>query len=505
MARGIDRRSILKGLAAGATAAGLPALLGGCAPALVRSSSARRPNILFIMTDDHAQSALGIYGNTVLKTPNLDRIGHEGLRFDQAFVTNALCLPSRATFLTGQYSHTHGLRTNGEESGFMDEPRLRNADTWPNLLRASGYHTGVVGKWHVNTPPEGYDYTAVLPGQGQYFDPPMLVNGTRVVQKGHTDDAIREQALHFLRQRPKDQPFALLYQFKAPHRGWEPAPRFEQAFEDIEIPPPETFRETLDARPQALRKSDMRIADMPDFRKLGVDASLPEEERARRNFQIFIKRYYRVLLGVDENVGHVLDWLDREGLAEDTIVVYTSDNGFFLGDLGLFDKRLMYEPSIKVPMLLRWPGGLRGGRVDRNHFALNIDVAPTFLDLAGASVPTAMQGESWKPVFDGEPRDWRKDFLYEYYEFPAAHCVRPHHGVRDARWKYIRWTLEPQEEELYDLQADPHELRNLAAMPQHADELGRLRNRLAELRRQYGDDDPPGYAPQPQKAMRCPA
>ena len=504
MARSIDRRTILKGLAAGAATA-LPAFLGGCAPAIVRGASARRPNILFIMTDDHAQAALGIYGNTILKTPNLDRIGNEGLRFDQAFVTNALCLPSRASFLTGQYSHTHGMRTNGEESGFMDEPRLQNAQTWPNLLRAGGYHTGVVGKWHVNNPPEGYDYTAVLPGQGQYFDPPMLVNGAMTKQQGHTDDVIREQALQFLRQRPKDRPFALLYQFKAPHRGWEPAPRFARAFDDIEIPPPSTFRETLDARPLALRKADMRIADMTDFRKLGVAATMPDEERARRNYQIFIKRYYRVLLGVDENVGHVLDWLDREGLAEDTVVLYTSDNGFFLGDHGLFDKRLMYEPSIRVPMLLRWPGGIARGRVDERHFALNIDVAPTFLDLASTTTPAAMQGESWKPLLAGGEPEWRRDFLYEYYEFPAAHCLRPHRGVRDTRWKYIHWYLDPQEEELYDLQSDPQELRNLAAEPAHAGELERMRARLAQLRRQYDDRDPPGYAPVPDKAMACPA
>ncbi len=497
----IDRRRVLKGIAAGAGAA----LLGGCAPALLRSRANRRPNILFVMTDDHAQSALGIYGNTLLKTPHLDRIGHEGLRFDQGFVTNALCLPSRASFLTGQYSHTHGMRTNGEESGFLREPLLRNAATWPNLLRASGYHTGVVGKWHVNTPPEGYDYTAVLPGQGQYFDPPMLVNGTRVIQKGHTDDAIREQALHFLRQRPKDRPFALLYQFKAPHRGWEPAPRFAKVFEDIEIPAPSTFGERLDTRPLALRKSDMRIADMPDFIGKGVQRDMPEEERARRNYQIFIKRYYRVLLGVDENVGHVLDWLDQAGLAEDTIVLYTSDNGFFLGDHGLFDKRLMYEPSIKVPMLLRWPGGIEAGRVDADHFALNIDVAPTFLDLAATAVPDTMQGASWRPLLETDKPHWRDDFLYEYYEFPAAHCVRPHRGVRGTRWKYIQWYLEPQEEELYDLQADPRELRNLAADPALVGELARMRERLAQLRRQYDDNDPPGYAPVPHTPMACPA
>jgi arylsulfatase A-like enzyme len=420
----IGRRATLKALAGAATAAAMPAMFGGCAPAGVRGRGARRPNIVFVMTDDHAQSALGVYGNKVLKTPHLDRIGNEGLRFDQAFVTNALCLPSRASFLTGQYSHTHGLRTNGEESGFTDEPALRNADTWPNLLRANGYHTGVVGKWHVNTPPQGYDYTAVLPGQGQYFDPPMLVNGTMTTQSGHTDDVIGEQALRFVRDRPKDRPFALLFQFKAPHRGWEPAPRFAHAFDDVDIPLPDTLYESVATRPQALRKSDMRIADMPDFRAQ-VPASLPEDERARRNFEIFIRRYYSVLLGVDENVGRMLELLDREGLAEDTIVLYTSDNGFFLGEHGLFDKRLMYEPAIRVPMLLCWPGGIAAGRVDDRHFALNIDVAPSLLDLAGGAVPATMQGASWKPLLEGNDPAWRRDFLYEYYESPpCTACAR---------------------------------------------------------------------------------
>ena len=499
----IDRRGALKGLAAGAAAAAAPALFGGCAPAVVRGSAARRPNIVFIMTDDHARAALSVYGNAVLKTPQLDRIAAGGVRFDNAFVTNALCLPSRATYLTGQYSHTHGLRTNGEESGFLREPRLRNADTWPNLLRASGYHTGVVGKWHVNTPPEGYDRTAILPGQGVYFDPPMLVDGTLRTQQGHTDDVIGRHALRFLVERPRDRPFALLYQFKAPHRGWEPAPRFAHAFDDVDVPVPPSLLESQAARPEALRKSNLRIADMPDFRDT-VDPSLPEDARARRNFQAFIRRYYSVLLGVDENVGRFLDALDAAGLAEDTVVVYTTDNGFFLGEHGLFDKRLMYDPSIRVPLLLRWPGGVAAARVE-DRFALNIDVAPTFLDLAGVPVPAAMQGASWNPLLaDGDP-PWRTDFLHEYYEFPAAHCVRPHRGVRDARWKYIRWNLAPHEEELYDLQADPDETRSLAGVPAHAGELQRLRGRLAALRRQYDDRDPDDYAPVPDKPIACPA
>lgn len=495
----IDRRNALKRLAG----ASLAPLFGGCAPALVRNARARRPNIVFIMTDDHARSAMSLYGNRVVRTPNLDRIAQEGLRFDQAFVTNSLCLPSRATFLTGQYSHTHGMRTNGEESGFTREPRLRHLQTWPVLLQAAGYHTGMVGKWHINSPPQGYDYTAMIRGQGTYFDPEMWIQGQWRSESGHTDDVIGRHALRFVAQAPRDRPFALLYQFKAPHRDWNPAPRFRERFQDMDIPLPDSFEQSLDTRSDAVRGTMMRIAEMPDFRKGSAPGGAAGEALAKANFQQFMRNYYRVLLGVDENVGRFLDHLARSGLAEDTLVVYTTDNGFFLGEHGLFDKRLMYEPSIRIPLLLRWPGGIEPGRIDDTHFALNIDLAPTMLALGGAPAASAMQGESWRPLIEGRQVDWRQDFLYEYYEYPAVHCVRPHRGVRTARWKLIEFWLEPHEYELYDLQADPGERHNLAAEPAHAQTLALLRTRLAELRTRYGDTDPPDYLPPQQVPQRC--
>lgn len=464
--------------------------------------NARRPNILFIMTDDHAQSALSCYGNTILQTPNLDRIGADGVRFTDAFVTNSLCLPSRATYLTGLYSHAHGMVTNGRESGFVNEPLLNNSATYPIMLRQAGYHVGVVGKWHVNTPPQGYDYTAVLPGQGMYFDPELIVQGQMTRGQGHADDVIGQLALGFINERPRNKPFCLLYQFKAPHRGWEPAPRFREAFADVEIPPPATFMDDIHTRPEGIQRADLLIANMRDYYSRGVRADMPFEERARRNYEFFIKDYYRVLLGVDENVGRVLDLLDREGLSENTLVVYTSDNGFFLGDHGMFDKRLMYEPSLKVPMLVRHPASIRAGQVDREHMLLNVDVAPSFLDFAGAPPDPHMQGRSWKPIVQGQPpQDWRQDFLYQYFEFPAAHCVRPHRGVRDRRWKLIHWEL-PQAWELYDLQTDPDERTNLAGRPEHAAQEARLRERLAALRRELGDGDLPGYAPAEPRDLR---
>lgn len=487
MTAATDRRRVLQGLG------GVAALAGaGCATTAAGGPD-RRPNILFIMTDDHAQAALSSYGNTIIRTPNLDRIGAEGVRFTEAFVTNSLCLPSRATYLTGLYSHAHGLVTNGAESNFTNEPALNNRATYPNMLRRVGYHTGVVGKWHVNSPPQGYGYTAILPGQGQYFDPPLIVQGETTRGQGHTDDVIGDLALGFLRDRPRDRPFCLLYQFKAPHRGWEPAERFRSAFSDIEIPPPDTFMADIRDRPRAVQLSDMLIADMNDYRNRGVTADMPYEERARRNYEIFIKDYYRVLLGVDENVGRVLEFMDRESLSENTLVVYTSDNGFFLGDHGLFDKRLMYEQSIKVPMLVRHPASIQPGQVNGDQMVLNIDVAPTFLDFAGLDLDPHMHGRSWKSVVQGAPpTDWRQDFLYQYFEFPAAHCVRPHRGVRDRRWKLIHWEL-PAEWELYDLETDPDERVNLSGRPEFAAEEERLHGRLAALRQEVGDSDLPGY------------
>ena len=486
---GIGRRSLLQGLGGAAAALSLP----GCVTPL--RAAARRPNIIFIMTDDHAQSALSSYGNSILKTPNLDRIGAEGVRFTEAFVTNSLCLPSRATYLTGLYSHTHGLMTNGEESGFMNEPRLDNAATWPSHLRAAGYHTGVVGKWHVNTPPAGYDYTAVLPGQGMYFDPPMLVQGRETRGKGHTDDVIGQEALGFLDRRPADRPFALLYQFKAPHRGWEPAPRFARAFADIEIPPPPDLYETLAGKPLALRLSDMRLADMNDYRSRGVRADMPEEERARLNWQHFIKDYYRVLLGVDENVGQAAR-LSRPHRAEREHVDRLHQRQRLLprreravrqaADVRAVDPRADAGPPPRLD-----PAGPSQPRA----YALNVDVAPTFLDAGQASAVPAMQGRSWMPIAQGRRAGgWRKDFLYEYFEFPAAHCVRRHRGVRTRRWKLIEWDY-PAAWELYDLAADPREKRNLAGRPEHAAQEARLTARLAELRRELGDRDYPAGDP----------
>lgn len=474
----------------GGAVAGLPA-----AATLTRRAAAP-PNVLFIMTDDQRQDAMSAYGNPMLKTPNMDRIGAGGVRFTEAFVTNSLCAPSRASILTGQYSHAHGVITNGGGPVYYNQPGLRaEQPTFVHLLRAAGYHTALVGKWHLRSDPSGFDQWAVFPGQGMYNDPEMIANGMRLKMRGHADDVVGDQALLFLRDRPKDRPFCLCYQFKSPHRSWMPAERYAHVYDDMMVPVPRTFEDRLAGRPEALRRAELAIADMPDFRDRGVAASLPAEERKRRNLEQLVKNYYRVLLSVDENVGRVLDYMDREGLAENTVVVYTSDNGFFLGEHGLFDKRLMYEPSIKVPLLVRHPARVKAGVVDTTHMALNVDVAPTLLELAGVPVPGWMHGRSLVPVLEGKQPPWRDAFLYEYYEFPAEHCVRKNRGVRTARWKLIHFWEQPEEWELYDLQADPDETTNLAGRREHARTLATLKAKLEELRREVGDADPPGPAP----------
>jgi arylsulfatase A-like enzyme len=489
----ITRRESLKALGA---AAGLPAL--DVLEGVLRQPRPARdaPNILFFLTDDQQQAAMSAYGNRILRTPHMDRIAADGLRFTEAFVTNSLCAPSRASFLTGLYSHAHGVITNGDGPLWRNQPGLRSDQlTFPHLLRQAGYHTMLAGKWHIRSWPTGFDQWNILPGQGAYHDPEMVANGVRVKLRGHVEDAIGDQALVLLRERPKDTPFCLLCWFKAPHRDWRPAARFEKVFDAVDVPTPRTFEDRFEGRPEALRKAEMAIADMPDFRDRGVPASLPPEERTRRNLQLLVKNYYRVLLGVDENVGRVLEFLDTEGLAENTAVFYSSDNGFFLGEHGLFDKRLMYEPSIRIPMLFRWSGRVPRGQVDSAHVVLNIDVAPTILQLAGVPVPSWMHGRSWLPLLDSAEAPWRDAFLYEYYEYPAVHCVRKNRGVRTSRWKLIHFWEQPAEWELYDLQTDPDEMTNLAGRPEHRATLSDLRARLEALRREVGDTDPPGPPP----------
>lgn len=460
----------------------------------------RRPNVLFIMTDDQRWDAMSCAGNKILRTPNMDRLAQEGLRFTEAFVTNALCSPSRGTILTGLYSHAHGVTTNSGLSHYFRVGQV----TFPMLLQQAGYYTAVLGKWHIASPPSGFDHWCILPGQGAYHDPVMIANGGRVRFRGYVEDVIGDQVLETLRNRPKDRPFCMLYQPKAPHRAWLPAQRFEKMYDHVVIPEPPTFNVDLSNRPAAVRNSDMQVRDMPDFRERGVPTGLPSEERKRRNFQVFLKSYYRTLLAVDENLGRVLDHLDKEGLAENTLIIYTGDNGFFLGEYGMFDKRLMYEPSIRVPMLVRYPGAVKGGRVDTEHMVLNNDVAHTVLDYCGVAAPPVTQnhGASWRPILEGRTAAWRESWLYEYFEYPAVHCAGKHRGVRTKRWKYIHYIQEPQEYELFDLQNDPEERRNLYHDPAYKGQVSKLREELERLRTLVNDDRSEDGTPAPECTIR---
>jgi arylsulfatase A-like enzyme len=430
----------------------------------------RRPNFIFFLTDDQRADALSIAGNTVLKTPNIDELARGGVRFTNAFVTTSLCAPSRASFLTGQWAHTHGVRTN--------EPQSRLKPTQPifaDLLRDSGYEVAFIGKWHMDGAGRDrkWDYYFGFKGQGRYKHPVFAENGgpDRRYWKRYTDDMLGTKAIEFIR-RPRTKPFCLFVFFKAPHRSWIRAPRHEKLFEDIKVPEPDTLHTDYAGKPNAFKNADMKIGDFDDV----------------VSFQKFAKDYYAVLTAVDENVGRVMKAVAEKNLADDTAIIYSSDNGFFVGEWNFFDKRLMHEPSIRIPMILRYPRLIKSGTI-RSEMVLNVDVAPTLLELARVSVPEWMQGESMRPLLEGRVVEWRDAWLYESYEYPAVHMVRKNRGIRTDRWKYIHYFENPQEYELYDLATDPGEKKNLYGNPEFAPIVEKLRQRMTELRRETNDPD----------------
>ena len=483
-------------------------LMTSAAGALLSSACSRRragpPNILYVMTDDQAVSEMSCYGNRILKTPNMDRLAAEGVRFANCFVTNSLCAPSRATDLTGCYSHIHGVRGNSEAADAIE--RINPAiPTYPQLLQEAGYRTGIVGKWHLSHNPVGFDYWCVLPGQGVYFDPDFIENGVRKKFPGYVTDITTEMALNFL-ETTGSQPFLLLYQHKAPHRPFTPAPRHARMFDDFELPSPETFNDDYATRRLAKEAQDMRfdISLAGDYQDL--PRGLSPEARKKWIYQRFVKDHYRAVYGVDENLGRVLKYLDEHKLAEGTLILYTSDNGFYLGEYGWYDKRFMYEPSLRVPLLARYPRLGVAGKVE-NAIALNIDFAPTILDFAGLPIPETMQGRSLRPLLEGSaPSDWRHSMYYAYFEnswalrgkgkealsdpsfqYFTAHRVGPHRGVRTERYKLIHYYSEGDYWELFDLQTDPNELKNLYGDPAYARLSENLKQELARLRTRYKD------------------
>jgi arylsulfatase A-like enzyme len=461
-----------------------------------------RPNILFIMSDDHAAHAMSCYGSRINTTPNLDRIAEGGMRFDNCFCTNSICTPSRATILAGTYNHVNGVTT-------LATPMDNRLQTFPKLLQDSGYQTAVFGKWHLGIGPEhcptGFDDWAVLPGQGLYHDPEFIFKGpdggTRRTIKGYVTDIITDMSLDWLKQRDCNRPFCLLYHHKAPHREWEPDQKHAHLFVNETIPEPETLYDDYSNRASAAKAAEMRVGvhmNEGDL-KCEIDRTLPEHELRKWAYQRYIKDYLRVVASIDDNVGRVLDCLEEEGLAENTLVIYTSDQGFFLGDHGWYDKRFMYEESLRMPFVLRYPKEVQPGSVN-DDIVLNLDFASLFLDLAGVPIPENFQGRSFRQILQGHtPSDWRQAMYYRYWMHKAHHNVYAHYGIRTKQHKLIYYysdglgqagaldeTYEP-EWELFDLQKDPCELNNVYDDPAYSDIVTELKRELHRIQEECGD------------------
>jgi arylsulfatase A-like enzyme len=463
-------------------------------------SEQREPNILFIMSDDHAAHAISAYGSQVNETPQIDRIATEGARFDNCFCTNSICAPSRAVILSGVHSHLNGVLTLAD--------RFDGAqDTFPKRLQEAGYQTAIFGNWHLGhgeeADPTGFDRWAVLPGQGLYHDPAFFVMGERVQLEGYATDLITDYALDWLRGRDRERPFMAMVHHKAPHRPWEPDDKHQHLYEDIDIPLPPTFDDDYENRSNAAKNAKMRIeSDLyPVDLKEDVPEGLTPAEEKRWKYQRYIKDYLRCVASIDDNVGRILDYLDEQGLAEDTIVIYTSDQGFFLGDHGWYDKRFMYEESLRMPFLMRYPREIPAGSVVE-AMVTNLDFAPTFLDYAGLEPADRMQGCSFRRIVAGDeaPPDWPTAMYYRYWMHLAHHNVPAHYGIRTLDHKLIYYygealgTTESLDEptepewELFDLQADPMELRSVYGDPAYADVQQALTDELYRLKAHYADE-----------------
>ncbi len=465
---------------------------------------ARPLNVLFIFTDDHAYQAISAYGSNRNRTPNIDRIARDGMLFDRAFVTNSICAPSRAVILTGKHSHLNGQLTNGERFDGSQQ-------TFPKLLQKNGYQTAMIGKWHLKSDPTGFDFWQVLQGQGPYYNPPMNTpDGVRKLT-GYTTDVITDVTLDWLRnRRDESKPFFVMSQHKAPHRNWQPGPKHLTKYDDIEIPEPATLRDSYKNRLEPASTQEMTISrhlsasdlkfkapgGLTPMQKAAWDRAYGPKNEAfkqanpqgddllRWKYQRYAKDYLRCIDSVDANVGRLLDYLEETGLAENTVVIYSSDQGWYLGEHGWYDKRWMYEESFRTPLLVRWPGVTKPGSKN-SDLVQNLDFAQTFLEICGVKTPSDMQGSSIVPLLMGEkPKEWRNSLYYHYYEYPGPHSVRRHYGVRTERHKLIYfYTLDGWE--LYDLEKDPHELVSLYGQPGYEKLTAELKSELARLRELY--------------------
>lgn len=508
-------------------------LLCMLAPCLVLAQ--QRPNIIYIMSDDHDADAISAYGSKLLATPNIDRIAKEGMLFQRAFVGNSICGPARATLLTGQHSHKNGMIDNRTR---FDGSQV----TMPKLLQQAGYQTAIVGKWHLHTYPTGFDYWKILPGQGLYYQPRLIqMNGDTTTYPGYATEVITNEAIDWLQnKREASKSFLLLLHHKAPHRYFFPSPKNIEAFKDKTFPEPATLYADTTGKGAAWKlqtmsilhdmklSSDLKVdpiylMDIPWLRPDSAEIAyynsifnrIPAADRKRikeiyaergkliqeqrpqgkallkLKYQWYMQDYLATAASVDEGVGKVLDYLDKSGLASNTLIVYTSDQGFYLGQNGWFDKRWMYDVSMRTPLLVRWPGHIQPGSVN-NNMVQNIDYAPTFLDAAGIKIPTSMQGLSLTSIFsDKKAKLDRNSLYYHFYEFKADHTVLQHLGVRTDRYKLI-YFYTVNEWQLFDLQKDPTEQKNLIMDKTYASILVSLKKELLRLRDHYDDHEEAG-------------
>jgi len=482
-------------------------------------ANGERPNIIFMMSDDHAAPAISAYNgflSDAFKTPNIDKISNEGMRFDNAFCTNSICTPSRASILTGKYSHENGVYT-------LDEKLPDDQVTFPKLLQKSGYHTGMIGKWHLHTKPLGFDYWKVMIEQGRYHDPIFCekgkgwssddTDGTGTVYKGFVTDITTDFGIDFLENRPQDKPFCLMLHYKAPHDEWEFNEKYADLFADENLPEPETLFDDYSTRGPGIINCTQKIGENHTLYKEQTK-NLNGDDKKKEQYQIYIKKYLKCVASVDENIGRVLKYLDDNNLSDNTILVYTSDQGFFLGEHGLYDKRFMYEESLRIPLIVRYPKKVNQRKINTDMVTY-LDVAETFLDYAGVKIPNTMQGRSLRPILEGHtPKDWQQSMYYRYWMHGAHFNVPGHYGIRTKDYKLIffygkglgyshakyyptgDWNFEGNKIkdtepywEMYDLRKDPNELNNVYDDPAYSSIREDLRKQLFHLKKKFGDED----------------
>ncbi len=526
----ISRRAFLGCVCGGTLAALAAARPWGARRA--HGATAQRPNIVWIYSDDHAENAISAYGSRlaeVAPTPNIDRIAREGILFRNSFVTNSICAPCRAVVLTGKHSHINGVIRNGIRFDGAQQ-------TFPKLLREAGYQTALFGKWHLGSEPTGFDAWDILPGQGHYYNPDFITPDGRVQREGYVTDIITDLSLDWLEnERDPEKPFMIMIQHKAPHREWEPGPDHLTTYDDVKIPEPHNLFDDYSGRGTAAREQDMSIAetmrlgadlkvwetveedDLVKQRTYGrmndeqrakwdaaygpknqafLEANLEGDDLVRWKYQRYLKDYMRCIASIDDNVGRVLDYLEANGLDQNTVFFYSSDQSFYLGEHGWFDKRFIYEESLRTPLVAKWPGVIEPGS-ETELMVQNLDCAQTFLDIAGVPLPGDMQGRSLLPLLRGEqPEAWRNSIYYHYYEGEGrVHNVYKHYGVRTDRYKLVHfYTLD--EWEFYDLETDPHEMRSEYDNPAYAEQIAALHTELDRLREHYRvpEDPPPEQA-----------